>query len=150
MGHRHKVRRILVGRILAIDYGAKRCGIAVTDELRLSVNPRPWVAPPELLDFLRAFAKTETLDTVVLTESRRLDGSANAIQERIDGFAERLKKALPEVEVAFQDEAGSSKEATQHLIATGVGRRRRSEKGALDSVSAGIILERYLRDAGIW
>ena len=139
-----------MGRVLAIDYGHKRCGIAVTDELRLSVNPRPWVAPAELLDYVRAFAKTEHLDTVVLTESRRLDGSANAIQERIDGFAERLQKALPDVEIAFQDEAGSSKEATEHLIRTGVGRKRRSEKGALDSVSAGIILERYLRAAGIW
>ena len=139
-----------MGRLLAIDYGAKRCGIAVTDELRLSVNPRPWVAPAELLDFVLAFAKTENLDTVVLTESRRLDGSANEIQERIDGFAERLKKALPGIEIAFQDEAGSSKEATRHLIRTGVGRKRRSEKGALDSVSAGIVLERYLRAAGIW
>ena len=139
-----------MGRVLAIDYGHKRCGIAVTDELRLSVNPRPWVAPAELLAYVEAFAKTENLDTVVLTESRRLDGSANAIQERIDGFAERLKKALPALEIAFQDEAGSSREATQHLIRTGVGRKRRSEKGALDSVSAGIILERYLRAAGIW
>lgn len=139
-----------MGRILAIDYGAKRCGIAVTDVRRLSVNPLPWVAPAELLDYVRAYAKTEDLDTVVLTESRRLDGSANAIQERIDGFAERLREALPELEVAFQDEAGSSREATQHLIRTGVGRKRRSAKGALDSVSAGIVLERYLRGAGIW
>ena len=135
---------------MAIDYGAKRCGIAVTDELRLSVNPRPWVAPAELLEFVTAFAKTEDLDLVVLTESRRLDGSPNAIQERIEGFAARLKTALPELAVAYQDEPGSSKEATRHLIATGVGRKRRGEKGALDSVSAGIILERYLRDAGIW
>lgn len=139
-----------MGRILAIDYGAKRCGLAVTDELRLSVNPQPWVAPEDLLDFLKAYAKTELLDIVVLTESRRLDGSANAIQKRIDGFAERLREALPLVEVAYQNEAGSSKEATQHLIRAGVGRKRRSAKGALDSVSAGIILERYLRAAGIW
>ena len=139
-----------MGRILAIDYGAKRCGLAVTDELRLSVNPRPWVPPGELLDFVLAFAKTEDLDIVVLTESKRLDGSDNPIQERIDRFAERLLKRLPELEIAFQDEAGSSRDATRHLIATGVGRKRRSEKGALDSVSAGIILERYLRDAGIW
>ena len=135
---------------MAIDYGGKRCGVAVTDELRLSVNPRPWVAPGELLDYVAAFAKTEDLDAVVLTESRRLDGTANPIQERIDRFAERLRGRLPGLEIAYQDEAGSSREATQHLIATGVGRKRRSEKGALDSVSAGIILERYLRAAGIW
>ena len=135
---------------MAIDYGGKRCGVAVTDELRLSVNPRPWVAPGDLLEYVGAFAETEGLDLVVLTESRRLDGSANAIQEQIDGFAARLRKRLPEVGIAYQDEAGSSREATQHLIATGVGRKRRGRKGALDSVSAGIILERYLRAAGIW
>ncbi len=139
-----------MGRILAIDYGLKRCGIAVTDELRLSINPRPWVAPAELLGFVQAFAKTEDLECVVLTESTRFDGSPNPIQAHISRFAERLRVALPSVEVAFQDEAGTSREATAHLIQSGVRKKRRAEKGALDSVSAGIVLERYLRDARIW
>ncbi len=139
-----------MGRIMAIDYGRKRCGIAVTDELRMSVNPRPWVAPELLEAYVTAFAKTEGLDTVVLTESTRFDGSPNPIQAHVDRFAERLRTVLPGVAIAFQDEAGSSREATGHLIQTGVGRKRRAEKGALDSVSAGIVLERYLRDAGIW
>ncbi len=135
---------------MAIDYGRKRCGVAVTDELRLSVNPRPWVAPEALLAYVTAFAKTEALDLVVLTESTRFDGSPNPIQAHINRFAGRLREALPGLTIAFQDEAGSSREATSHLIDSGVGRKRRADKGALDSVSAGIILERYLRAASIW
>ena len=135
---------------MAIDYGRKRCGVAVTDELRLSINPRPWVPPEALLDYVTAFARTDGLTTVVLTESKRFDGSDNPIQKQITGFAERLKRLLPDVELAYQDEAGSSREATSHLIEMGVGKKQRAQKGALDSVSAGIILERYLRAAGIW
>ena len=139
-----------MGRILAIDYGRKNCGIAVTDPLRLSVNPRPVVAEADLLPAVETLLAEGDVDTVVLTHSRRIDGTANPIERRIARFAERLRAAAPGVEIDYEDEAGTSVEARRHLIATGVGRKRRSAKGALDSVSAGIILERYLRRTGIW
>ena len=139
-----------MGRIVAVDYGKKRCGVALTDPLRLSVNTRPVVDPMDLLDELIAISKEDEIDIIVLTESQHANGTANTIQADIIRFAERLKKELPTCEIAFQDEYGSSKEARQLLRVQGVGKKARSQKGALDSVSAGIILERYLRDSGIW
>ena len=139
-----------MGRILAIDYGRRRCGIAVTDPLRLSINPRDPVEPAQLLSQVLELARDGDLDAVVLTRSAHRDGTPNPIQRDIDRFAARLNDALPELELAFEDEFGTSREASDHLRATGVPKGRRSRKGALDSVSAGLILERYLRDRGIW
>ena len=139
-----------MGRILAVDYGRRRCGVAVTDPLRLSVNPRPLVAPGELLDAVAAVHAEGDLDLVVLTRTVQADGTPNDVQADITGFAERLAERLPGLPVAYQDEHGSSREARALLRTAGVGKKRRARKGALDSVSAAIILERYLRDAGIW
>ena len=139
-----------MGRILAIDYGRVRCGVAWTDPLRLSINPQPFVAPADLLTFVKTCSVADELEVVVLTTSTRADGTANPIQTDIARFAERLQRELPALTIAYEDEGGSSKEAMQHLIAGGVRRKARSQKGALDSVSAGIILERYLRRSGHW
>ena len=139
-----------MGRILAIDYGGRRCGLAVTDPLRLSVNPRPVVSPEAVLAVVEEVAAEGDLDRVVLTRSSRADGTPNPIQARIDRFAARLAERLPGLPIDYQDEYGSSKEARSLLRTAGVGKRRRAAKGALDSVSAAVILERYLRDQGIW
>ena len=139
-----------MSRILAIDYGRKRCGIALTDPLRLSINPRPFLPPEQLMTFVKTLHSEDDLALVVLTRSTRGDGSDNPIQADISSFAERLHKALPELTIDYEDEAGSSQDAMRHLIAGGVGRKARASKGALDSVSAGIVLERYLRRVGIW
>lgn len=139
-----------MGRILAVDYGRRRCGVAATDPLRLSVNPRPVCAPDELLGVIAAAHREGDLDLVVLTRSRHADGTANDVQADIDRFAARLQEALPDLAVAYEDEHGSSREARALLRASGVGKKRRAAKGALDSVSAAIVLERYLRREGIW
>lgn len=139
-----------MGRILAVDYGKRRCGLAVTDPLRLSVNTRPVLEPKNLLQEIELIASENDLDIIVLTQSQHANGEDNDIQAEITRFAERLKEMLPACEIAFQDEYGSSKEARQLLRMQGVGKKARSQKGALDSVSAGIILERYLRESGIW
>jgi len=139
-----------MGRIVAIDYGRKRCGVAVTDPLRLSVNPKPTVAPSDLQTVIRDLYDSGELDTVVLTRSQHADGSDNPIQADIYRFAERLQKAYPALQIDYQDEFASSKEAMQHLISSGVRRQKRAQPGQLDAAAAGIILERYLRDSGIW
>lgn len=122
----------------------------MTDPLRLSVNPRPVVGPDDLLAAVEEVAAEGDLDLVVLTRSTRADGAPNPVQGAIDRFAGRLTERLPGVGVDYQDEYGSSREARALLRTSGVGKKRRAAKGALDSVSAAIILERYLRDAGIW
>ncbi len=139
-----------MGRILAIDYGRKRCGLARTDELRLSVNPLPAVAIADLFEVVERMLKEDAVEVVVLTRSTHRDGTENEVQADISRFAERLQKEMPQLQIAYQDEFASSREARQHLIATGVGKKARSQRGALDSVAAGIILERYLRTSGIW
>ena len=139
-----------MGRILAVDYGRRRCGVAATDPLRLSVNPRPVVPPAELMGVIEAAHAEGDLDLVVLTRSLHADGTPNDVQADVTSFADRLKRRLPDLAVAFQDEHGSSREARDLLRTSGVGKARRARKGALDSVAAAIILERYLRDAGIW
>ena len=116
--------------------------MAVTDPLRLSVNPRPVVSPEALLGVVAEAAAEGNLDRVVLTRSTQADGSPNAIQARIDRFAARLAERLPGLSIDYQDEHGSSREARAILRTAGVGKRRRAAKGALDSVSAAIILDR--------
>ncbi len=139
-----------MGRILAVDYGAKRCGLAATDPLRLSVNVVGTYSPEELLAFVVAYAGSEEVDALVLTRSEHHDGTPNPIQAAIIRFAERLHAAVPTLELAYQEEHGSSGEARALLRAQGVGKKRRQQKGRIDGVAAAVILERYLRDAGVW
>ncbi|MFK8058026.1 MAG: Holliday junction resolvase RuvX [Saprospiraceae bacterium] len=139
-----------MGRVVAVDYGKKRCGIAWTDVLQLSVNPQPWITPDKLEDYLADLISNDDVQLVLLTKSKHVDGTDNTIQKDIDRFAERLKKRVPSLQIDFAEEYKSSKEAAQYLRDTGVGKKKRSEKGALDSIAAGIILERYLRDTGRW
>jgi len=139
-----------MGRVVAVDYGKQRCGIAWTDTLQLSINPQPWVSPDKLEDYLAKLVKEDDIQLVLLTKSSHVDGTANTIQKHIDSFAERLKKRIPTLEIDYTEEYKSSKEAAQYLRNTGVGKKKRSQKGALDSIAAGIILERYLRDSGRW
>jgi len=135
---------------VAVDYGKQRCGIAWTDTLQLSINPQPWVSPTDLEDFIVTLVNRDEVQLVVLTKSKHIDGTENTIQKDIDRFAVRLNKRLPDLEIAYAEEYKSSKEAAQYLRDTGVGKKKRSQKGALDSIAAGIILERYLRDSGRW
>ena len=139
-----------MGRILAIDYGRKRTGVAVTDELRLSINPLPVLPTEQTLDFLVQYLANEAVDVVVFGRSLRADATANPVQKAAEALARQLAAQRPDVPQAWHDEYASSREARQHLIRQGIGRQARSRRGALDSVSAGIILERYLRDEGIW
>ena len=122
----------------------------MTDPLRLSINPQEACSPTELMSRLSQYYAEGDLGTVVMSKSLHADGNANAIQADATSFAERLKKKLPDLEICFQDEFGSSKEARSLLIQQGVRKKKRSARGALDSVSAAIILERYLLDKGIW
>jgi len=139
-----------MGRVVAVDYGKKRCGIAWTDTMMLSINPQPWVEPSVLEDFIASQVESNDIEIVVLTKSKHIDGADNTIQKDIDRFAEKLRKRLPSVQIDYTEEYKSSKEAAVYLRNSGVGKKKRSKKGALDSIAAGIILERYLRDSGRW
>ncbi len=134
-----------MGRILAIDLGTKRTGIAVTDSLKLIASPLVMVETPKLTEFLTSYFQKEEVETIVLGMPTRLDGKANEMTPRVISLKDRLGKLFPEKNIAFVDERYTSKTAMQSMIAMGSKKKDRKEKtGNLDKVSAAIILQSYL------
>mgnify|MGYP001058953167 CR=1 FL=1 len=131
-------------RLLAIDYGTKRCGIAVTDILQISVNPLSVVHPTELLSFLEAYIAKEPVELLIIGEPIRTDGSQGKIEPEIVGFIRKFQKQFPLIPIERQNEQGTSKMAVQTMIATGVKKKARAQKSAVDKVSAVLILQTYL------
>ena len=131
-------------RILAIDYGNKRCGIAVTDPLQIIATPLDMVRSHLLIDFLKSYFIKENVECVVLgfptdTLNRDTDSTAN-----VKAFAKHFGKTFPEMRLILEDEKFTSKMALQSMIAAGTTKAFRKEKGNIDKVSATIILQSYL------
>ena len=137
-----------MGRILAIDYGKKRTGIAVTDELQLIASGLTTVATGELLGFIREYCKNEDVEVVVVGEPRRLHLEASPVEADISKFIKKLHRELPALRVDRMDERFTSKMAFQSLIDSGVSKKKRQNKALLDEVSATIILQSYLDSKG--
>ena len=134
---------------MAIDYGAKRCGIAVTDPMRIIATGLNTVETPKLLDFVINYAKSETLDMVVVGLPYRLDGTLSTIAHEIKAFVDKLVKALPNLEIDGIDESQTSKQAMASLVQSGVPKKKRRQKELIDKVSATLILQRYMEEKGI-
>lgn len=133
-----------MGRILAIDYGRKRCGIAVTDVLRISANGLPTVATGELLKFLKAYIAQEEVDEIVIGEPRDLQGNPSDSMRYIRPFIGNLHKELPNIKVTMVDERFTSTIAHREMIAGGFRKKQRQEKGRADEMAAVLILTSYL------
>src|SRR5690606_5391909 len=133
-----------MGRIMAIDYGRKRCGVAVTDPLRIAVHPLETVLRKDLLAFLEKYMSQEEVDELVLGKAFHADGRPMEISEEIDRFAAELRKKFPGLAVNFQDENFSSQRASKLLVEAGLPRQKRREKGRVDRISAVLILQDYL------
>ncbi|WP_373521979.1 Holliday junction resolvase RuvX [Aquiflexum sp.] len=134
-----------MSRILAIDLGTKRTGIAVTDTLKMLANPLETVETSKLVDFLNAYFAREAVDTIVLGYPKKLDGTPNEMTPRVLSLQNRLKKIYPDKKLVLIDERYTSKMAMQSMIAMGSKKKDRKEKaGNLDKVSAAIILQSYL------
>lgn len=133
-----------MARILSIDYGSKRCGLAVTDPLRLIASGLTTVAAADLLSFLADYFKEETVDLVLVGQPKRHDGSYSEIETEIAAFVEKLAKAHPEMEIKRVDERFTSKMAFQAMIDGGLSKKQRQNKAMVDQVSATIILQEYL------
>lgn len=134
-----------MGRILAIDLGTKRTGIAVTDTLKMLANPLEMVETHKLIDFLISYFKKEDVETIVLGYPRHLDGNPNEMTPKVIIFRDRLSKLYPDKKLVLIDERFTSKMAMQSMIAIGSKKKDRKEKaGNLDKVSAAIILQSYL------
>jgi putative Holliday junction resolvase len=134
-----------MGRILAIDFGTKRTGIAVTDPLKMLANPLEMVETHKLIDFLTSYFIKEEVETIVLGFPKHLDGNPNEMTPKVLSLKDRLSKLFPDKKLVLVDERFTSKMAMQSMIAMGSKKKDRIEKaGNLDKVSAAIILQSYL------
>lgn len=133
-----------MGRILAIDYGLKRTGIAVTDPLKIIANRLTTVATNELLKFLEEYLQKEDVEEIVIGYPIKMNNQPGEIVKDIDNFVKKFKSKFPKIEIRFMDERFTSKIAMQTLIEGGVPKNKRRNKELMDSVSATIILQSYL------
>lgn len=133
-----------MARILAIDYGSKRTGIAVTDPLRLIASGLTTVATKQLLAFLHTYIKEETVATIVIGEPKRLNNEPSTIEGEIIRFRESVQKQFPTLKIVRQDERFTSKMAFQTMIDSGLSKKKRRDKALVDEISATIILQDYL------
>jgi putative Holliday junction resolvase len=134
-----------MARILAIDLGTKRTGLAVTDPLKILANPLETIDTGQLMKYLKSYCAKEEVEVLVLGLPTRLNGQDNEMTPRVMKLKEELEKAFPEKKIALEDERFTSKMALQSMIAMGSKKKHRIEKaGNLDKVSAAIILQSYL------
>lgn len=133
-----------MARIIAIDYGGKRTGIASTDPLQIIASALKTIPTSELLPFLSEYCQTEEVETIVVGEPFRADGSHSDIEVEIKKFIEKLGEKLPQIPIERMDESFSSQRAKETLIRSGVKKKKRRQKEMLDSTAATIILQDYL------
>lgn len=133
-----------MGRILAIDYGRKRCGIAVTDPLGMIASPLTTVSTHELIGFLKKYIAEEDVECLVIGEPRQMDHSVSEAEQYIAPFIKQVVKLFPGLRIERIDERFTSAMASRAIIESGVGKKARQDKSLVDKVSAAIILQTYL------
>ncbi|MBQ6752009.1 MAG: Holliday junction resolvase RuvX [Bacteroidaceae bacterium] len=134
-----------MSRILAIDYGQKRTGIAVTDTLQMIANGLTTVETKELEQFITTYMAKEDVSTIVVGKPTQMNGENSENMKRIEPFFNRLKKLFPNKEIVYYDERFTSVLAHQAMLQSGIGKKARQNKALVDKISATIILEDYLQ-----
>lgn len=133
-----------MGRVLALDYGEKRTGIAVTDELRLIASALTTVPTKELLSFLKSYVDKENVDVFVIGEPKQMNNTPSESEQFITPFLVELAKHFPTIPIERQDERFTSKMAFQSMLDSGLKKKQRRNKALVDEISATIILQSYL------
>ncbi len=134
-----------MARVLAIDLGTKRTGLAVTDPLKILANPLETIETGQLMTYLKSYCGKEEVEAIVLGLPTRLNGQDNEMTPRVMKLKEELTHTFPAQKIILVDERFTSKLAMQSMIAMGSKKKDRKEKaGNLDKVSAAIILQSYL------
>ena len=136
-----------MSKIIALDFGLKRTGIAITDEKQIIASPLTTVDSPQLMDFLKRLVLKEKIELIVLGFPLRLDGSDSHITENIRILKEVLEKELYPIPVVFQDERYSSASAMETIHLMGKTKHKKDKK-LVDRVAATIILSEYMRSIG--
>ena len=134
-----------MARILSIDYGKKRTGLAVTDPLQIVAGGLATVATSELFDYLQAYVAREPVERIVIGEPRQPNGQPSENLQRVQQFVNRWRKAVPQIPIEYYDERFTSVLAHQAMIDGGLKKKARQDKALVDEISATIILQDYLR-----
>ena len=133
-----------MNRILAIDFGLKRTGIAITDEANIIASPLTTVDSKDLMTFLKETVVKSKVGTIVLGEPKRLNNEDSHITENVRILKTALEKEFPAQKIVLMDERFTSKMAFQSMIDSGMKKKQRQEKGTVDMISAAIILQSYM------
>ncbi|MBK8845250.1 MAG: Holliday junction resolvase RuvX [Bacteroidetes bacterium] len=138
-----------MARILAIDYGTKRCGIAATDSLQLIASPLQAVKTSELLQFLQTYIGKEQVEAIVIGKPLQNNGQPSIIEPQIQKFIKELMPKLNHIQLVRYDERYTSSLAIDALISSGTTRKQRQNKSLIDVTSATIILQSFLQEKEI-
>ena len=133
-----------MGRVVAIDYGTKRVGLAATDPLQIIASPIDTIHSKDVIQFLKSYDQVEGIELFVLGMPKKLDGTDTNATQHVRQFHKQLKKHFPEKPLYLHDERFTSIMALDAMIAGGSKKKDRREKGNIDKISATIILQSYL------
>lgn len=134
----------IMGRILAIDYGHKRVGLAVSDELQIIATSLGTVDAPKCIDFLKEYCSHEVVETFVVGNPKQMNNTPSESAKYIEPFVDLLKKTFPNIKVEREDERFTSKIAFQTMIDSGMKKKQRQNKATIDAISATLILQSYM------
>ena len=134
-----------MGRLLAVDYGTRRTGLAVTDPLRIIASPLETVATDHVLTFLQSYLKKETVDEFIVGMPKNLKNEDSETAPMVRNFVEALRKLFPDKKIHLVDERFTSVLAQRALIEGGMKKKDRQVRGNVDKVSAAIILQDFMR-----
>ena len=135
-----------MGRILSIDYGKKRTGLAVTDPEKIIATPLSFVQTRDLLTYLTSYCEKEQVEAFVIGYPEDLEGRASNISSEVIVFSKKLAKKFPAINIHFHDENFTSRLALQSMIDAGFKKSQRRDKGTIDRISATIILQSFLEN----
>lgn len=133
-----------MARILAIDYGTKRVGVAVSDPLQIIANGLETVATIDIFDFLKKYIAEEEVETLVVGMPMHLDGNPAQIADKVQLFIKEFQKLFPEILVETQDERFTSEDAKRIILQSGAKKKKRRDKSLVDKVAAVLILQDYM------
>lgn len=138
-----------MARIVSIDYGKKRTGLAVTDPLQLIASGLATVSTSELFEYLTQYVAKESVERIVVGEPRQPNGQPSENLARVQQFVNRWRKAMPQIPIEYYDERFTSVLAHQAMLLGGLKKKARQDKALVDEISATIILEDYMRSRKI-
>tara|TARA_B110000046_G_scaffold121613_1_gene128230 strand:+ start:6982 stop:7392 length:411 start_codon:yes stop_codon:yes gene_type:complete len=135
-----------LSKLVAIDYGAKRTGIAETDSLQIIASGLTTVETKDLQEFIKSYLEKEDVEVLVVGQAKRMSGELSDIERKIVPFINFIKKRFPLLKIERQDEAFTSQIAFQSMIDGGLSKKKRKDKALVDKISATLILQRFMEN----